>query len=176
MDKILENLVNKMLETKATNTGITFSKCVLLNYNDIVNALETRSMKTLIAALSEKGFYVKYNSLEVTLRRIRNNSKKPISAKQDDILPHGKIITSDNQKQVIINQDNKEVNQQKTELPVKPEIPLTHRVKSYSELQAETEKEMAESAKKPSAHALKLLAKMEERDAKKNEQNKTGSN
>ncbi|MDD1606976.1 MAG: hypothetical protein LUQ18_00400 [Methylococcaceae bacterium] len=172
----LENLVKKMIQTKKEYPDITDSQWIRNHQDDIKLVKTNNGLIPLVKLLNENGYLIAYRSMQVSLNRLERNSDKSNQTTQtkpeNTIFPQEKIITSDNQKQVIINQDNKEEKQQEKELPVKPEVPLTHRLKSYAELTAETERKVAERAKQPSASQLRLFARQDAREAKKNEQNK----
>jgi hypothetical protein len=167
----LENLVKKMIQTKKEYPDIKDSQWTRNHQNDITLVKTNNGLIPLVKLLNEHGYLIAYRSMQVSLNRLERNSDKSNQTTptkpENNIFPQEKIITSDNQKQVTINKEEKP----KTVNP--PELPNHLKRRGYAVVNAETEKEMAKNANKPSAQTLKLLARLEAKEAKKNEPNNT---
>jgi hypothetical protein len=124
----------------------------------------------LVTKLNEYGFEIKFSVFQTELYRARKLAKK----QSENPVTENKVNTVTADKQINTNIGNGG-NSQETEKPDKAEVPPNQKVKSYKVLNAETEQEIADSLKKPSAYDLKLMEKLEAKEAKKkkNEQNNT---
>jgi hypothetical protein len=112
MDSELENLVKKIAETKSINTKIKDSQCINKHYDEIIDIVKTRSIKTLVEALNNSGVFISYPSMQLSLKREgkkRTNTKQPADQNpQNNISYQGKITESTQQKQVTINHEKQQ--------------------------------------------------------------------
>lgn len=115
MDKDLDALAKKIVQTKKDIPSITSTKCIGKFYSEISICLKDRTIKALFDSLTNNGFNIRIKSLERILRAHKKNTvKTPSNNNQSaDSIPTDK---------------NKETPKQNTELSVAPSA-----LPSYSE-------------------------------------------
>jgi hypothetical protein len=99
----LEDFVKKIILIKDEKPNIRLSILLDENYEDIISVIKYNNLKLVVESLNKNGFLVSYDTMRKALNRLEKNRTKKQNP-QNNILPQGKIIESNQQKQVTINQ------------------------------------------------------------------------
>lgn len=117
MDEKLEKLINAILKTKASNTGITNAKCIAEHYKEIPEIIRTRSIKVLSESLNKKGFVITYNALQLILQREKKKANKLNVSEKITTAQEVKITNSNELTQKIETEENETSQGQQNERP-----------------------------------------------------------